>query len=117
MSVRDSEGLENDIEKQIRRKAELKQSLLGLPKPKNEFQFTIPDIEEEEKQVQQEKIIDEEVQLTHTKKAKIKAFEKQLKMRYFLKKFFLSILQKFGYSKKFAQALCYHARSLRGHLE
>lgn len=72
----------------LRHQQFLKDNLSSLPKPKNEFQITIPDIEEEDETAMKRELDAEEVEKIRQKN-KQASYEETLKMRSF---FFIKIL-------------------------
>ena len=59
----------------------LKETLSSLPKPKNEFQITIPEIEEEESKENNERELDAEELDRLKRKEREMAYEQKMKMR------------------------------------
>lgn len=67
--------------KSLHQKQVLKETLSSLPKPKNEFQITIPEIEEEDDNENNERELDAEEINRLKRKEREMAYEQKMKMR------------------------------------
>jgi len=67
----------------LQQKQILKENLFSLPKPKNEFEITIPEIEEEDSNYSKKRELDAEEMEKIERRKKQHVYEETLKMRWF----------------------------------
>ena len=85
-----SQGVEKLSEEKMEKlkilqlKQALKENLVSLPKPKNEFQITVPEIEEENPNDKRQREPDAEETERWERKKRQTQYEETLKMRYFI---------------------------------